>query len=87
MKLKENAINRINSTTENLLLSEEKKRKEKDAIMDKYKTEIRNTQDEMYVEFENNRDKALERAKQLEQQMLQQQNTSKQKVNDLMLNG
>jgi hypothetical protein len=73
MKLKENAINRINSTTENLLLSEEKKRKEKDAIMDKYKTEIRNTQDEMYVEFENNRDKALERARQLEAEMRQKE--------------
>lgn len=87
MKIKDNAISRINSTTENLLLSEETKRKEKNAIIDKYKSEIRKTEDEMYVEFERNRDKALERAKQLEQQMLQQQNTSKQKVNDLMLNG
>jgi hypothetical protein len=73
MKIKENAINRINSTTENLLLSEEQKRKEKNAVMDKYKTEIRNTQDEMYVEFERNRDKALERARQLEAEMRQKE--------------
>jgi hypothetical protein len=73
MKIKENAINRINSTTENLLLSEDKKRKEKNDIMEKYKTEIRKTQDEMYVEFERNRDKALERARQLETEMRQKE--------------
>lgn len=86
LDLKSKSIERIYNLQNNLLLNEKEKQKEIKSALEEYRNNVRSEEDNLYKEFERLRDKQLEQVKVLEQQITNSENTSKTKINDMILN-
>ena len=87
INLKNQSIKRVYELQNNLLLSEKEKNDEINKIKDTLKKEVRQQENDLYAEMERLRDKQLEQVQMLEQQLIQQENTAKGKINDLIASG
>ena len=87
LNLKQDAIDRIEKTNTNVLLSEVEKQDKVNAITADYISQTRENEDNLRTEQERLSDKYIEQTKDYQAQLIEGENIYKTKINDALQNG